>query len=81
MAIRQVVREDFAAQYLACERELGLNRDVTSVKGSGQSLGHPVGSSGSRRMVTRLHAMCRGKTLGFTTRCGGVAMATALELL
>jgi acetyl-CoA C-acetyltransferase len=78
------VNEAFAAQYLGCEKELGLNRDVTNVNGSGIGLGHPVGSTGSRIMVTLLHAMKhRGKSLGLATLCGGggVSMACALEML
>ncbi len=78
------VNEAFAAQYLGCEKELGFNRDITNVNGSGIGLGHPVGSTGCRIMVTLLHAMKKnGKTLGLATLCGGggVAMATALEMI
>jgi acetyl-CoA C-acetyltransferase len=78
------VNEAFAAQYLGCEKELGLNRQITNVNGSGIGLGHPVGSTGSRVMVTLLSAMKkRGKTLGLATLCGGggVSMACALEML
>jgi acetyl-CoA C-acetyltransferase len=78
------VNEAFAAQYLGCEKELGLNREITNVNGSGIGLGHPVGSTGCRIMVTLLYAMRkRGKTLGLATLCGGggVSMATALEIL
>ncbi len=78
------VHEAFASQYLACERDLGLDRDITNVNGSGIGLGHPVGSTGCRLMVTLLHAMRRrGKTLGLATLCGGggVSMAAALELV
>jgi acetyl-CoA C-acetyltransferase len=78
------VHEAFASQYLACERDLGLDREITNVNGSGIGLGHPVGSTGCRLMVTLLHAMRRrGKTLGMATLCGGggVSMATALELV
>lgn len=78
------VNEAFAAQYLGCEKELGLNRDITNVNGSGIGLGHPVGSTGCRIMVTLLHGMKRdGKTLGLATLCGGggVAMACALEMM
>jgi acetyl-CoA C-acetyltransferase len=77
------VNEAFAAQYLGCERELGLNRELTNVNGSGVGLGHPVGSTGCRIMVTLLHAMRkRGKTLGMATLCGGggVSLATVLEI-
>jgi acetyl-CoA C-acetyltransferase len=78
------VNEAFAAQYIACERELGLNREITNVNGSGIGLGHPVGATGARIIVTLLHAMKkRGKTLGLATLCGGggVAMACAIEIL
>jgi len=76
------LNEAFAAQYLGCERELGLNRDITNVNGSGCGLGHPVGSTGCRLMVTLLHAMAkRGKSLGLATLCGGggVSAAVAME--
>ncbi len=46
------VNEAFAAQYIACERELGLNREITNVNGSGIGLGHPVGATGARIIVT-----------------------------
>jgi acetyl-CoA C-acetyltransferase len=78
------LNEAFAAQYIGCEREIGLNREVTNVNGSGCGLGHPVGATGCRIMVTLLHAMKkRGKTLGMATLCGGggVSMATVLEMM
>lgn len=78
------VNEAFAAQYLGCERELGLNREIVNVNGSGVGLGHPVGSTGCRIMVTLLHAMRkRGKTLGMATLCGGggISMAVVIETL
>jgi acetyl-CoA C-acetyltransferase len=78
------INEAFAAQYLACERELGLKRELTNINGSGIGLGHPVGATGARIMVTLLHAMQkRGKTLGLATLCGGggVSMACALEMI
>ncbi len=78
------LNEAFAAQYIGCERELNLDRDITNVNGSGIGLGHPVGSTGARVMVSLLHAMQkRDKTLGLATLCGGggVAMACAIELM
>lgn len=78
------VNEAFAAQYIACERELGLKREITNVNGSGIGLGHPVGSTGCRIMVTLIHALRkRGKSLGLATLCGGggVSMACALEIV
>jgi len=78
------VNEAFAAQYIGCEKELGLNREITNVNGSGIGLGHPVGATGARLIVTLLHAMQkRGNTLGLATLCGGggVSMACAVEML
>ena len=78
------VNEAFAAQYIGCERELKLNRDITNVNGSGIGLGHPVGATGCRIMVTLLYAMRnRGKALGLATLCGGggVSMACAIETM
>ena len=77
------VNEAFAAQYIGCEKELGLNREITNINGSGIGLGHPVGSTGSRIMVTLIHAMKKhGKSLGLATLCGGggVSLACALEM-
>jgi acetyl-CoA C-acetyltransferase len=78
------VNEAFAAQYLGCERELKLNREITNVNGSGIGLGHPVGCTGARLMVSLIYAMKkRNKTLGLATLCGGggVSMACALEIV
>ena len=78
------MNEAFAAQYLGVEKELKLNREITNVNGSGIGLGHPVGSTGCRLMVTLLYAMKkRGTTLGLASRCGGggVSMAWQLEMM
>ena len=78
------LNEAFAAQYIGCERELNLNRDITNINGSGIGLGHPVGATGCRIMVTLLHALKnQGKSLGLATLCGGggVSMACALEIV
>ncbi len=78
------VNEAFAAQYIGCERELGLDRSITNVRGSGIGLGHPVGATGARIIVTLIHTMKQtGKTLGLATLCGGggVSMATAIEMM
>jgi acetyl-CoA C-acetyltransferase len=78
------VNEAFAAQYIACERELGLNREITNVNGSGIGLGHPIGATGARLMVTLIHALRnRGMSLGLATLCGGggVSMACAVEVM
>jgi acetyl-CoA C-acetyltransferase len=78
------VNEAFAAQYIGCEKELGLKREITNVNGSGIGLGHPVGSTGARVITTLIYAMRnRGKSLGLATLCGGggVSMACAIEIL
>jgi acetyl-CoA C-acetyltransferase len=78
------VNEAFAAQYIGCERDLGLDREITNVNGSGIGLGHPVGATGARIMVTLINDMKkRGKTLGLATLCGGggVSMACAIEIV
>jgi acetyl-CoA C-acetyltransferase len=76
------VNEAFAAQYLACEKTLGLDRELTNVNGSGIALGHPVGATGCRLMVTMLHEMeRRGLKRGLATLCvgGGMGKATLIE--
>ncbi len=78
------LNEAFAAQYLGCEKELGLNREITNVNGSGIGLGHPVGCTGARLMVSLIHALKkRNKSVGLATLCGGggVSMAAAIELM
>ena len=78
------LNEAFAAQYIGCERELGLNRTVTNVNGSGIGLGHPVGATGARIIVTLIYALKkRNKSLGLATLCGGggISMACAIEMV
>jgi len=78
------VNEAFAGQYLGCEKELGLNREITNVNGSGIGLGHPVGSTGARIVTTLLYGMKkRGNSLGLATLCGGggVSMACVIEMM
>jgi len=76
------LNEAFAAQYLACEKQLDLNRNLVNVNGSGIGLGHPVGATGARIVVTLLHEMARRENkLGLATLCvgGGMGMALILE--
>lgn len=78
------MHEAFAAQYIGCEREMKVKREITNVNGSGIGIGHPVGATGCRLIVTLLYAMRkRGKSLGLATLCGGggVSLATAIEML
>jgi len=73
------INEAFAAYYLACEKELGLNHEITNVNGSGISLGHPVGSTGCRILVTLLYEMERqGLNLGISSLCAGGGVGTAI---
>ncbi len=75
------LNEAFAAQYLACEKVLGLDRSITNVNGSGIALGHPVGCTGARITVTLLYEMQRrGAKTGLATLCAGGGMGTALVL-
>ncbi len=76
------LNEAFAAQAIACIRELKLDMDKTNVNGSGISLGHPIGCTGARLIVTLLHEMKRRKVnLGLATLCigGGQGMAMIVE--
>lgn len=73
------INEAFAAYYLACERDLGLNREITNVNGSGISLGHPVGCTGCRMVVTLLHELERQDlALGIASLCAGGGIGTAI---
>ena len=75
------INEAFAAQYLACERELGLDRERVNVFGSGIALGHPVGATGCRLVVTLLYGMIAGDLhLGVASLCAGGGMGFALIL-
>ena len=76
------LNEAFASQAIACIRELQFDMDKTNVNGSGISLGHPIGCSGARLIVTLLHEMKRRKVnLGLATLCigGGQGMAMIIE--
>jgi acetyl-CoA C-acetyltransferase len=76
------LNEAFAAQVLACDRELHMDRERLNVNGGAISLGHPIGCSGARITVTLLHEMLRRKARrGLATLCvsGGMGMAMALE--
>jgi acetyl-CoA C-acetyltransferase len=76
------LNEAFAAQVIACDRELKLNRDKLNVNGGAIALGHPIGATGTRITVTLLHEMLKRNTRrGVATLCvsGGMGMALALE--
>ncbi|RLB29168.1 MAG: acetyl-CoA C-acyltransferase [Deltaproteobacteria bacterium] len=75
------INEAFAAQYLACEKEMGLNREITNVNGSGIALGHPVGCTGARIIVTLIYEMIRRDVKkGLATLCAGGGMGTAIVI-
>ena len=75
------LNEAFAAQYLACEKAMGLNREITNVNGSGIALGHPVGCTGVRIMTTLLYEMKRRDAKnGLATLCAGGGMGTAIVI-
>jgi acetyl-CoA acetyltransferase family protein len=76
------VNEAFAAQYLAVEKELGLDRDQVNVNGGAIALGHPLGMTGTRLLLTLLLELRRrGKALGLATACigGGQGIAALVE--
>jgi acetyl-CoA C-acetyltransferase len=76
------LNEAFAAQMLACGKELGLDESRVNVNGGAIALGHPIGASGSRVLVTLLHALeQRGVKRGLASLClgGGNAVALVVE--
>ena len=76
------VNEAFAAQYLAVEKELGLDRNRTNVNGGAIALGHPLGATGTRLVLTVLHELHRRKgRYGLATACigGGQGIAMIVE--
>jgi acetyl-CoA C-acetyltransferase len=76
------LNEAFAAQVLACDRELNFNRDRLNVNGGAIAMGHPIGCTGTRITVTLVHEMLKRNTRrGVATVCvsGGLGMALALE--
>ena len=76
------INEAFAAQYLACEKLLGLDRNKVNVNGGAIALGHPIGMSGARVLLTLAHELKRqGKKRGIAALCigGGMGIATLIE--
>jgi acetyl-CoA acetyltransferase family protein len=76
------VNEAFAAQYLAVEKALGLDRERTNVNGGAIALGHPLGASGTRLVLTLLYELRRrGQRYGLATACigGGQGIAMIVE--
>jgi acetyl-CoA acetyltransferase family protein len=78
------VNEAFAAQYLAVEKELGLDREKVNVNGGAIALGHPLGATGTRLVITLLYELRRRKKkYGLATACigGGQGIALIVESL
>jgi acetyl-CoA C-acetyltransferase len=76
------LNEAFAAQMLACEKQLGLDEAKVNVNGGAVALGHPIGASGARVLVTLVHALhARGLKRGLASLClgGGNAVAMVVE--
>jgi acetyl-CoA acetyltransferase len=76
------VNEAFAGQYLAVEKELGLEREKTNVNGGAIALGHPLAATGTRLLLTLVHELGRRKArYGLATACigGGQGIAMILE--
>jgi acetyl-CoA C-acetyltransferase len=76
------INEAFAAQVIACERELKFDRDRLNVKGGGISVGHPIGMSGARIILALAYEMrARDLSMGLATLCisGGQGLAVVLE--
>jgi acetyl-CoA C-acetyltransferase len=72
------LNEAFAAQALPCMRELGMDPDRVNVNGGAIALGHPLGCSGARIVVTLVHEMKRrGATRGLAAMCVGVGQGAA----
>lgn len=73
------INEAFAAQCVAVEKELGIDRGILNVNGGGISLGHPVGATGVRILITLLYEMKRrGNRYGLASLCAGGGMGTAV---
>ena len=73
--------EAFAAQVLACEKELGLDRERLNPVGGAIALGHPLGSSGSRIVISMLgHLERTGGRYGIASLCIGVGQGAAMVI-
>ena len=78
------LNEAFAAQSLGVIKELGLNKEIVNVNGGAIALGHPIGCSGARILVTLVHEMKRRNVrYGVATLCiaGGLGTSTVVELI
>jgi len=78
------INEAFSSQYLACERELEINRDITNVNSGGVAVGHPLAATGTRITMHLLYELRRrGQKYGVGSACigGGQGIAVVVEAL
>jgi acetyl-CoA acetyltransferase family protein len=78
------INEAFSTQYLACERELELDRNITNVNSGGVAIGHPLAASGTRITTHLIYELKRrGKRFGIGSACigGGQGIAVVVEAL
>jgi acetyl-CoA C-acetyltransferase len=76
------INEAFAAQSIAVIKELGISKEIVNVNGGAIALGHPIGASGTRILVTLIHEMIKqNKSKGCATLCigGGMGIAICIE--
>lgn len=75
------INEAFAAQAVACTRQLGLDEDIVNVYGSGISLGHPIAATGARMVTSAIHELRRrGGGIGVLSMCAGGGMGAAMVI-
>jgi acetyl-CoA C-acetyltransferase len=75
------INEAFAAQAVACSRELGLDEDIVNVYGSGISLGHPIAATGARMVTSAIYELRRrGGGIGVLSMCAGGGMGAAMVI-
>ena len=75
------INEAFAAQAVACTRELGLDEEIVNVYGSGISLGHPIAATGARMVTSAIHELQRrGGGIGVLSMCAGGGMGSAMVI-
>jgi acetyl-CoA acetyltransferase len=78
------INEAFSAQYLAVEKDLGLQRERVNVNGGAIAIGHPLGATGTRLVLTLLHSLRRRKgRYGIASACigGGQGIALLIEAI
>lgn len=75
------INEAFAAQYIACEKGLGFEREIANVNGGGIALGHPIGATSARLITTLIYEMKRRKNrYGLATICGGGGLGSSIVI-